>query len=315
MEKTNKQSVKKYDLCIVGNGPAGMSASIYAARYKIDQILIGNSPGGLMTSSHKICNFPSRPDISGMDLTQKMMDQVSKLDILQKFVTVNDIARENDIFNINLSDGTTIKARKILLATGTKHRHLDLDREKELTGKGVSYCATCDAMFYKDKIVAVIGGSDSANTASLYLSQIAKKVYQIYRGDKLRGETSWIEQVKSNKKITVIYNTNVRKLIGKDKLKKIVLDKEHDGKKELAIDGLFVEIGSVPDKNITEKLSIKTNESGYIATMKDQKTSEKNIWAAGDITTNSNNFRQIITACAEGAIAAEDIYKTIQVEK
>lgn len=304
-----------FDLCIIGNGPAGMTASIYAARYKLNHVLVGNSPGGLMASSHKICNFPSRPDISGLDLTQKMMDQVSKLHVAQKFVSVNNITKENNIFNITLSNDEILKTKKILLATGTKHRHLDLDREKELTGKGISYCATCDAMFYKDKIVAVIGGSDSANTASLYLSQVAKKVYQIYRGDKLRGETSWIEQVKSNKKITVLYGTNITKLVGKDKLEQIVLDKKYDGARELTIDGLFVEIGSVPDRNITDSLSIKTDESGYIITSRDQKTSEKDIWAAGDITTNSNNFRQIVTACAEGAIAAEDIYKTVQVEK
>ncbi len=307
--KADKQETEQFDLCIIGNGPAGMMAATYAARYKINQILIGDLPGGLMTSSHKICNFPSEIDISGMDLSQKMVNQVNALEVPQKLTSVISINQIDKIYEIVLSSGETIKAKTILLATGTKHRHLGLPNEKALTGRGVSYCATCDAMFYKDKTVAVIGGSDSANTASIYLSQIASKVYQIYRGETLRGETAWIDQIKTNEKINVILNTQVTELFGETKLTGIKLNNNT----ELEVDGLFVEVGSEPDLDLINQLSLEIDKGHYIITKEDQKTSREGIWAAGDITTNSNSFRQIVTACSEGAIAAENIFKYLQI--
>jgi thioredoxin reductase (NADPH) len=303
------KEIKKFDLCIIGNGPAGMAAATYAARYKINQILIGDLPGGLMTSSHKICNFPSEIEISGMDLSQKMLNQINFLEVPQKLARVDSIEQINDVYNIILSSGEVIESKTILLATGTKHRHLGLPNEKTLTGRGVSYCATCDAMFYKDKIVAVVGGGDSANTASIYLSQIASKVYQIYRGDALRGETAWIDQIKLNKKIDVVYNTQITELVGENKLTGIKLDKLFNDSNELNLDGLFIEVGSEPDLDLINQLSLETDKGHYIVTKENQTTSREGVWAAGDITTNSNSFRQIITACSEGAIAAENIFK------
>lgn len=311
IQKEKKESV--VDLCIIGNGPAGMTAAIYAARYKIDQILVGDLPGGLMTSSHKICNFPSQIEISGMDLSQKMADQVNTLAVPQRLARVESIKQEEGVFLVALSNGEKIKAKTLLIATGTKHRHLDLLNEKNLAGKGVSYCATCDAMFYKDKVVAVIGGSDSANTAALYLAQVASKVYQIYRGDALRGETAWIDQVKANEKISLLYNTNVTELIGDSKLTAIKIDQAFEGKNELALDGVFVEVGSEPDLSLINQLSLDTDR-GYIVTKENQATSLAGVWAAGDITTSSDSFRQIITACSEGAIAAQSIFKYLQIK-
>ncbi len=305
----NNKEPEQFDLCIIGNGPAGMTAAIYAARYKINQVLIGDLPGGLMTSSHKICNFPSEIEISGMDLSQKMVNQINTLEVPQKLTSVISINQVDKIYNVALSSGETIKAKTLLLATGTKHRHLGLPNEKSLTGRGVSYCATCDAMFYKDKTVAVIGGSDSANTASLYLAQVASKVYQIYRGDFLRGETAWVDQVKSNENISTIYNTQISELLGVEKLTGIKLDKPFEGKNELNVDGIFVEVGSEPDLDLINQLSLETDKGHYIITKENQTTSREGIWAAGDITTNSNSFRQIVTACSEGAIAAENIFK------
>ncbi len=309
--KADKQETEQFDLCIIGNGPAGMTAATYAARYKINQILIGDLPGGLMTSSHKICNFPSEIDISGMDLSQKMVNQINALAVPQKITSVISINQIDKIYEIVLSSGETIKAKTILLATGTKHRHLGLPNEKALTGRGVSYCATCDAMFYKDKTVAVIGGSDSANTAALYLAQVASKVYQIYRGEALRGETAWIDQIKTNEKISVMLNTEVVELLGENKLTGIKLNNNT----ELAVDGLFVEVGSEPDLDLINQLSLETDKGHYIITKENQTTSREGVWAAGDITTNSNSFRQIVTACSEGAIAAENIFKYLQINK
>lgn len=310
------KTIEEYDLCIIGNGPAGLSAAVYASRYKIKQLLIGDLPGGLMTSSHKICNFPSEIEISGMDLTKKMTDQIEALNVPQKkFSRVSNIKKSGEIFKLTLSSGEVINSKTILLATGTKHRHLGLLNEDKFVGKGVSYCATCDAFFYEGKTVAVIGGSDSANTAALYLADIAKKVYQIYRGNELRGDLTWIDQVKSNNKIEIIYNTNVIDLIGENQISGIKLDKEFKEKDILDVDGIFVEIGSKPDRELIDQLSLSVDSSGYIETKQNQSTSCDGVWAAGDITTGSDNFRQIITACSEGSIAAQSIYKYLQVNK
>lgn len=306
-EVKDEQTAQAYDLCVVGNGPAGLSAAVYAARYKINQVLVGDLPGGLMTSSHKICNYPSETEISGFDLTMKMTEHVKDLEVPEKFARVNTIQEENGFYYLTLSNNEIIKAKTVLLATGTKHRHLGLPNEEALTGRGVSYCATCDAMFFANKVVAVIGGSDSANTASLYLAQVASKVYQIYRGEKLRGEVAWIDQIKANPKITVLYNTQVTEIIGDKKVTGL-----KTGNTELEVDGIFVEVGSDPDQTLIKQLGLETDDGNYVRTKPNQSTSRKGVWAAGDITTNSDYFKQIITASSEGSIAAQDIFKYLQ---
>ena len=201
------------------------------------------------------------------------------------------------------------QAKTILLAQGTKRRKLNIPGEDNFLGRGVSYCATCDAMFYQDKVVAVVGGSDSAQTSSLYLAQVAKKVYQIYRGKKLRGEVAWIEQVEKNPKIKVIFNSQIQKLKGKKVLEEIVIENTQQEKRKLVIDGLFIEIGTIPHQHLTQSLGLNVNSGGYVKVSADQRTNQEGVWAAGDITDGSNNFRQIVTACSEGAIAAENIFK------
>ncbi len=301
----------KKDLCIIGSGPAGLTAAVYGARYKIDQVLIGNLDGGLMTTSHKICNYPGETEISGIDLALKMEQQVKSLEVDKITANVIDIIKSNDNFKVILSNSKEIEAKNIILATGTVHRHLGLENEERFLGKGISYCATCDAMFYRDKIVAVIGGSDSANTAALYLANVAKKVYQIYRKDKLRGETAWIDQIKKNDKIEVIYNAEIKKIEGAEKLESIIIN-ENGVEKNLQIDGMFVEIGSQPDRTLIDKLNLETDSGSYIITKPDQSTSVDSVYAAGDITTNSDSFRQIITACSEGSIAAKSVFEKLQ---
>jgi thioredoxin reductase (NADPH) len=170
-------------------------------------------------------------------------------------------------------------------------------------------------MFYRNKTVAVVGGSDSANTAALYLAEVATKVYQIYRGNALRGETAWIDQIKKNPKIELVLNTNITEFVGEKSLEAIKIDRTYNDQSELKIDGLFIEIGSDPDLKLMQQLGLQTSDKGYIVTQPDQTTSRPGIWAAGDITTNSNQFRQIVTACSEGAIAAESIFKHLQKTK
>jgi len=307
-----KDASNKYPLIIVGVGPAGLTASIYASRYRVNHLIIGEALGGLAFEAHKICNFPTEQEISGLKIVEKMQKHVESLGASLMIDNVVSIIKEDKIFKITTQKGNVFLAEALLLATGTEHRRMNLPNESKFIGKGISYCVTCDAMFYRNKTVAVIGGSDSADTDSLYLAEIAKKVYQIYHRDKLRGETTWINQVTNNKKIEVIYNTKVIGLEGRKKLEKIILDTPYQGAKKISIDGLFVKIGTVPQKILTKELSLETDEGNYIKVIPGQKTNQAGIWAAGDITTASNNFHQIITACSEGAIAAESIFKFFQ---
>jgi len=307
-----KDASNKYPLIIVGVGPAGLTASIYASRYRVNHLIIGETLGGLAFEAHKICNFPTEQEISGLKIVEKMQKHVESLGASLMIDNVVSIIKEDKIFKITTQKGNVFLAEALLLATGTEHRRMNLPNESKFIGKGISYCVTCDAMFYRNKTVAVIGGSDSADTDSLYLAEIAKKVYQIYHRDKLRGETTWINQVTNNKKIEVIYNTKVIGLEGRKKLEKIILDTPYQGAEKISIDGLFVKIGTVPQKILTKELSLETDEGNYIKVIPGQKTNQAGIWAAGDITTASNNFHQIITACSEGAIAAESIFKFFQ---
>jgi len=302
----------KYDLIIIGAGPAAYTASIYASRYKLRHIVVGEKLGGLAIETDKICNFPSEEEISGINLIKKMEKQVKNLKINILNSKIIDIKETEDGFYSTTENEEKINSKTVLLATGTKSRKLEINDENKFIGRGISYCATCDALFYQNKNVAVIGGSDSAQVASLYLSKIAKRVYQIYRKDKLRGDPTWIEQIKKNKKIDVIYNNNVQKLMGDKTLDGIILERPYQGNKSLKIDGLFVKIGSTPNGLLPNKLKLDQDKQGYINVDNSQQTSLRRVWAAGDVTTASNKFKQIITACSEGAIAAESIFNFIQ---
>lgn len=296
---------KIYDVLIVGGGPAGLTAAIYCARYKLNTIVITDSFGGTMADAHKVCNFPAFTEISGMELTKKMIEQVKSLEVEIDFDGVVDIKKEEDYFIINTKN-KALKSKKIILAIGRKRRKLGLEKEDDFLGKGISYCATCDANFYKKKVVGVVGGSDAAVTAALLLSDLANKVYLIYRKDKLRATPAWIDLLNNKENVEVLFNTEVTKLIGKEKLEEI-----ETTTKKLIIDGLFIEIGSVPQKTFLEKTNVVVDQGGYIQVDKDQKTNIYGIYAAGDATT-STELKQIITACSQGAIAAYNIYKEIK---
>lgn len=301
-----------YDLVIIGAGPAGLSASVYASRYGIKNVIIGGITGGLVTETHEIGNWLGTPKISGFDFAGKAEEHAKSYGVEIIQFLVKKIEKEKEEFVLTLQNEQKVKARSVLLATGTKHRHLNVKGEKEMAGKGVSYCATCDGFFYRNKIVAVVGGNDSAAVAAVHLASIAEKVYIIYRGKELRAESFWVDLIKKNKKIEIIYNVEVKEIKEESKLTEIKLNNKHKDNNILKIDGLFIEIGSDPNLNIEHDLNIAVDEDGYIKVGQDGSSSEKGIWAAGDITTNSNKFKQIITAAAEGAIAVNSIQKYLK---
>ncbi|HBO16788.1 MAG: Thioredoxin reductase (TrxB-3) [Candidatus Moranbacteria bacterium GW2011_GWE2_35_2-] len=302
----------RYDLAIIGAGPAGLSASVYASRYGIKNIIIGGISGGLVTETHEIGNWLGTQKISGFEFAQKAIEHVKSLQAEIKTAEVDEIEKNGDNFVLFLKSGEKLEARAVLLAMGTKHRHLRVAGEKEFSGKGVSYCATCDGFFYRGKKVAVVGGSDSAASAALHLASIAEKVFLIYRKDKLRAEDFWVQSVLKNEKIEVLYNTNIKEIKGNEKVKEIILDNFFKDSDVLKIDGVFVEIGLEPNVNLVENLNIDLDEDGHIKIESDGRTTEKGIWAAGDITTGSDKFKQIVTAAAEGAIAASSISKYLK---
>lgn len=301
-----------YDLIIIGAGPAGITASIYASRFKINHLVIGEIPGGLITEAHSVCNFPGENKITGFDLMQKMQGHAKELGAeIKEMEKIIDIKKENDNFSLTTESGQNFLTKNILLATGTKHRKLSLVEEEKYLGKGLAYCATCDAMFFRDKIVGVVGGGNSAMTAALYLAEVAQKVYLFVKGNELNGEMVWVEQIEKNSKIEVRRQVEVTKLKGESKLEGLDLKTETGEIEEMVLDGLFVEIGTQPDLSLSEKLALDT-ERGYIKVDSAQRTNVSGVWASGDITTNSNSVRQVITACSEGAVAAQDIFVSLQ---
>jgi len=295
-----------YDLIIIGAGPAGLTAAVYAARYKLNVLIISRDSGGLAATAHKICNYPSYPEVSGFDLMQKFVKQVEELKVPVIYEDVHKIEKVKEKFIVSTVN-KKYKSKKIIFAIGTTRSKLNVPGEKNLLGRGVSYCATCDAAFFKNKITAVVGGSDAALTASLLLNEYASKVYIVYRkGAFIRGEPAWIELVDKEKKIEKLFNEEILEIIGNDKVEGVKLKSG----KTLNIDGIFIEIGSVPEVSLAHDLGVKLNEKNYVITDKEQKTSVLGFFAAGDITNNC--LKQIVTAASEGAVAAYQAYSEIK---
>ena len=290
-----------YDIIIIGAGPAGMTAAIYAARAnKKVLVLEANTYGGQIINTKSIENYPVNPGISGFDFATKLYNQAKDLGTEIKFEKVIEITEKEVI-----TTKETYKTKTIIIATGSDNRKLNLENEEQLTGKGISYCATCDGAFYKDKIVAVIGGGNTAVEDAIYLSDIAKTVYLIHRRDTFKAEAILVGQLKQKENIKIVLNTTITKINGDNKLESINLLTNNETTK-LNIDGLFIAVGQVPETENFKKL-INTNEQGYIIAGEDCKTNIKNIFVAGD--TRTKNLRQLVTATSDGAIAATEAIK------
>jgi len=310
MDYRKKTKKKEYDLIIVGAGPAGLTASIYASRYKINHLVIGKILGGLASEAYKVSNFPTEEPISGFELIKKMEKRMRSLGgelILDQVVGLRRTRGKR--FLVTTRSYGEFLAKTLLLALGTEKRRLNLPGEEKFVGRGISYCITCDGPLFQNKIVGVVGGGNSAATMSLFLSEIAQKVYLICRENHLSANEMWQDEIKKNKKIKVIYGYQVKQVEGDGFLERVILINQEGKEKILKLEGLFVAIGLVPVDNLISHLKIKRDRRGFIKIEPDGSTSVKGVWAAGDITTGSNHFQQIITACAEGAIAVNSIHK------
>ncbi len=304
------------DLIIVGGGPAGLTAAIYASRYKMDFLVLSKESGGQVNETHKIENWPGIESISGFELGQKFLAHAKSLGAEVRDEIVNKVEKIDGGFKVISGKGEH-QAKNVLFALGTNYRRLSVPGEKKFFGKGVSYCATCDGPFFKDRKVAVIGGGNSAAGAASVLSEYASEVNLYYRGEESQlGMTpSHKEQIDKSDKINLSCCTEVKEIKGDGRVKSVVLTYSKDGKRdgektenEVETDGVFIEIGSEPNVEMILSLGAEVDEKQFVKVGADQSTNVPGIYAAGDITTGSNRFRQIVTAASEGAIATLAIY-------
>ena len=283
-----------YDIIIVGMGISGITAAIYAKRSNKKVLLIDKGmPGGLLNNIDLISNYPGLKDITGPDFAQKLLEQVESMEIpyiLEEVISLDLQSKVKTIKTIN----NEYKTQKVILAMGRKPKFLGLDNEDDLLGRGLSTCAMCDAFFYKDKDIAVVGTGNSALQETMYLSNIAKKIYLINRRDGFRGEELLVEQIKNNPKVEIIYNANIKKYNTKDeKLESITLDNG----KNLNVAGLFIYIGYRPATEIVDKSILDDN--GYIIVNEKLQTPIKDVYAIGDII--KKDVYQLVTATSDGA--------------
>ena len=349
-----------YDLIIIGSGPAGFSASIYASCYKIPHLVLGKVLGGQMSLATYVLNYPGVYGVTGKELTQKMVEQVRKMGgeiITESVVKVSKMQRSKDAnslenrdenleenyFEIETESGKKYEAKSIILATGMERRKLNVPGEVEYTGKGVFYCAVCEREFYEGKTVGIVGGSNSALQAAVQLSDLAKRVYVIYRGTELRGDPVWIDQMKNNPKIEVVYQTVVTEIVGDGKwVTGVRLNSpistnntntlppqrdpasggtinekmsEFNNFTMLQLDDLFVEIGGVPGSALAISLGVNIDEKGLIQVNDDLSTNIPGVFAAGDLVGNKLSLEQIVTASALGARAASSAYIFLKGQK
>lgn len=301
-----------YDVIIIGAGPAGIAAGIYAACYKMNAVVIGKLPGGEMLSATRIINYPGYGPVAGQDLTKNMVRQLGALGQTIVETNVAGLDKIDEGFRVTTEDKKSYDVKTLIVATGTERRKLNISGEKQLTGKGVFYCATCDGHYYDGKTVCVVGGSNAAVQAAVQLSDRAKRVYIIYRGEALRADPIWVEEVNKHPKIEPIYKTNITKIDGNEWVTGVTLDNPYKENTELMVEGVFVEIGGVPGTSFLLPLGVMVDDKGFIEIDIDMQTTVHGIYAAGDCTSTGNMLQQISVCVGEGAKAAGFVYKSLK---
>lgn len=289
-----------YDIIIIGGGPAGLSAAIYASRALKKTLIIEKSVfGGQITQASKVENYPGFEEVSGMDLGEKMADQAKKLGVENIYGEVTQIKKNEETFTITVGQKEYL-SKVVIYATGASPRKLHVDNEAKLLGSGISYCATCDGAFFKEKTVCVIGGGNTAIDDALYLANLCKKVYVIHRRDSFRGEPVKVSLLKEKENVEFILNATVKSVDGENFVESITL-LENMQERKIKVDGVFVAIGHVPNTQLLEDF-VPLTPNGYIITNYDLETSVTGFYAAGDV--REKKVRQLTTATNDGTIAA-----------
>jgi thioredoxin reductase (NADPH) len=291
------------ELVIVGGGPAGLAAALYAARAGLDTVLYEEGmPGGKAATTERIENYPGFPDgIGGLELMMNMQDQARRFGARMVNVGVQGIEPGDGQFVLRTGEGD-VTARAVILATGVTPRPLNVKGEAEFTGRGISFCATCDGPLFRDRVVAVVGGGDAAVEEALFLSRLARKVYLVHRRDALRATKVLQDRAFAEPKIEFLWHSVVQEVLGGRTVEALLLRDVRSGEtRAVAVDGVFVYIGMEPNSRLVRGL-VALDEQGYVITDEEMRTSRPGIFAAGDVRRKT--LRQVVTAVADGAIAA-----------
>ncbi|MEA1939444.1 MAG: thioredoxin-disulfide reductase [Candidatus Caldatribacteriota bacterium] len=311
----NKEEIKEeiiYDAIIIGGGPAGLTAGIYLSRARMDTLLIEkNLPGGQVIITEIIENYPGFPHgIAGPELMQKMEEQAVQFGLKIEYGEVTEIKIKEDKVKIVRINNQEYKTLTVILASGAEASKLEVPGEEELRGRGVSYCATCDAPFFKHQKIVVVGGGDTAIEEALYLTKFVWGATIVHRRDRLRATKILQERVFANKKINFAWDSVVTRVLGKEKVEGVLIQNKETGEeKEIPCQGVFVFVGNIPNSNFLKEL-VKLDKKGYILTDDNMMTSQEGIYACGDV--RKKILRQVVTACGEGATAAFAVQKYIE---
>ncbi len=298
-----------YDVLIIGLGCAGYTAAIYSARYKLKTLLIGAEEGGMGNTAAEVGNWPGDIEIRGPDLMERFKKHAQSFEEVTSVIAkIEKLEKIPGGFRAHLEGGRVEEAKTVILATGSNKRHLGVLGEERLSGKGVTYCATCDAFFYKKKTVAVIGGGDSAVEGAAIAAQVAAKVYLVHRRKDFRAEPYWVDKVKSSPNIVFVLENGLEEIQGDQRVSGIKLKKPFEGKDVLPVDGVFIEIGSDPATRLATQLGAKVDAKGYLQVDASMATSVPGLFGAGDVTSGSNHFAQFVTAAGEAGTAANSVF-------
>lgn len=299
-----------YDLIVVGGGPAGLTAAIYAARRAMKTLILAKEFGGQAVYASKVENFPGFDLIPGYELMEKMKVQAERLGAEIKNVEATEIKRESDIFFVRDKDGSVYEGKSLILSFGAVPRKLGLPNEDKFKGNGISYCATCDAPFYKNKNVAVVGGGNAALDAALLLAKFAKQVYLIHRREEFKAEEVRVNEIKKLPNVEIILNSEVKEIKGEKNIEGVMMGKVDSGEmRDLEVNGIFVEIGHIVESDFVSKMVALDERKQIVANDKNE-TNVPGVFAAGDATTVP--WKQIVIAAGEGAKAALTAYSYLQ---
>ena len=306
------QAKNEYDLLIAGQGAAAFAAALYAARYQMSPIVIGETFGGETATGGMIENYPGYLGIDGFELMMKFKEQAEQYDVPVIDDKVVSLSQNGHGFGATTAGGDVYTSRSVVLAVGRERRKIGLEHEEEWTGRGVSFCSTCDAPLHRGNTVAIVGGGNAAAEGAVLLGKYADQVYIIYRGEAFtRPEPVNVQRLNEAENVEQVLGTNVVELEGADGLTGIVLDRPINGANELMVDGLFIEIGADPRVDLPQQLGVELNDKNEVVVDKLMRTNVHGVFAAGDLTDASGDLKQTVTAAAQGVRAATSAYAEV----